>query len=266
MTHTRVRSDSTTQAWDTTFWFEFEPVEVIKDASAEPGKQLLGKVVGYATVELPDKVNGDIIDLDTIRTEYLTTNGKFVVEHNGGIVSTVGYPTAAEVVPYTVDGVETRALKVEGYLYLNDDLGAAIYYKAKVMKDAGGARRLGWSLDGPGLVLTAEKDQPTRRVLFHEPKRIAICDEPANAFALWSVAASANKTPPDLTEVYEAARAYVTNVAKSVVNARCGDVDGDEGHIVTFLKAFPSLTWEQGAEAIHKIRTAVRQVLSARNG
>lgn len=248
-----------------TYWCAFEPVEVVKSDSADPKKQLLGKVRGIATVELPDKVKGDIIDLDTIRTTYLTKSGVFTLEHPRGTLNTVGFPSSARIIPYTTpEGVKTRALEVEGYMYLNDELGAAIFYKSKVMADAGGDRQLGWSLEGPGLVMNKDAEAPTRKVIYHEPKSIAVCLEPAVEYALWSVAASADPGRViDLSDVRVASQAYVAELQKSVtaVNAQHGVDFEHDTHIVTLLKSYPTLSWAQGEEAVRRIRAAVRTVL-----
>lgn len=247
------------------FWVAFEPVEVVKSADADPKKQLLGKVRGLATVELPDKVNGDIIDLDSIQTSYLTKSGVFTYEHPRGVVNTVGFPTSARVIDHvTATGVKTRALELEGYLYLNDDLGAAIYYKSKTMADAGGQRNLGWSLEGPGSVRNGDIKMPTRLVRNHEPKAVAICLEPANEYALWSVAASATpKGADEMIGTSRAARDYVNELSKSArsVNAPRSVDRNDDRHIAMLLKSFPTLTWAQGEQWVTKIRTAVHDVM-----
>lgn len=272
--------DDTFAAAMISFWVAFEPVEVVKSSDSDPKKQLLGKVRGIATVELPDKVNGDIIDLDTIRTQYLTKSGVFTYEHPRGVINIVGFPSAANIIPYvTEDGRKTRALELEGYMYLNDDLGAAIYYKSKTMKDAGGDRTLGWSLEGPGVVKTADLKQPVRLVRNHEPKAVAICLEPANEYALWSVAASArvdgayadrSTTFVDLWEgttglpdAITSARSYVSQIAKSarVVNAPRSVDRNDDRNIALLLKSFPTLSWAQGEQWVAKIRNAVHKVM-----
>lgn len=248
-------------------WFKFEPVEVVKADGGDPKKSLLGRVKGIATVELPDKVNGDIIDLDTIRTQFLTKSGIFTYEHPRGVMNTVGFPSSAKVVPYVTDkGVQTRALEVEGYIYLNDDLGAAIYYKSKTMLDAGGQRALGWSLEGPGLVRNSDVALPTRKVRDHEPKSIAICLEPANEYALWSVAASATAQDASLLSARDlttAAREFVAELSKSArsVNAPRSTDSCDDGNIALLLKSFPTLTWAQGEQWVAKIRDAVHKVM-----
>lgn len=272
--------DNSITTTSATFWCAFEPIEVFKAADPDPKKQLLGKVRGVATVELPDKVNGDIIDLDTIRTQYLTKSGVFTYEHPRGVINTVGFPTAANIIPYvTEDGRKTRALELEGYMYLNDDLGAAIFYKSKTMKEAGGQRSIGWSLEGPGVVRTADLKQPSRLVRNHEPKAVAICLEPANEYALWSVAASARAAGPQadradtfvdlwdgtlgLPDAIESARGYVAQIAKSArsVNAPRSHDRNDDRNIALLLKSFPTLSWAQGEQWVAKIRNAVHKVM-----
>jgi len=176
----------------------FEPVEVVKSGDEPEKRRLLGKVRGIATVEVPDKVKGDIVDLDTIRLDYLLKSGVFTHEHPRGVLNTIGYPVSAKVIDYTTpDGKATRALEVEGYMYLDDDVGAMIYHKASIMHEAGGDRQFGWSLEGPGLVRNGDVALPTRVVHHHEPKAIAICLEPAVEYALWDVAASATAAAGD---------------------------------------------------------------------
>ncbi len=185
-------------------WCPFTPVEVVKSDTGDGQKRLLGKVRGIATVEVPDKVKGDIVNLDTIQVEYLLKSGFIIHEHPRGCMNTIGYPTSAKIVDYTTeDGKKTRALEVEGYIYLDDDVGAMIYHKASVMKAAGGDRQFGWSLEGPGVVRTAEIDNPVRVVNYHEPKAIAVCLEPAVEYALWEVAASATSAAAESSATLE---------------------------------------------------------------
>jgi hypothetical protein len=261
-----VTTDTQLAPTHASFWFGFRPVEVVKSASADEGKKLLGKVRGIATLEVPDKVAGDIIDFDTLQLKYLCKGGVFTYEHPRNVLNTVGFPSSAKIIEdyLTPEGKRVRALEVEGFMYLNDELGAAIYYKACTMQEAGGDRQFGWSLEGPGLVNKADVSKPTRRVRYHEPKSIAICLEPAVEYALWDVAASATTGANEVVDVMAAAREFVAEIAKSAreVDEPRSDVrDGDDKHVVTLLKSFPTLTWVQGQRWIEKIRSTVDHVM-----
>lgn len=113
---------------------------------------------------------GEQIAQDGLDWSYFLRHGWFNHEHEQGPANVLGHPVK-------IEPVDDRRTRVEGVIYLAKDLGKRIYETAVALQKAGGARSLGFSIEGQ--VLQRDPTNP-KRVLKARVLNVAITSAPVN--------------------------------------------------------------------------------------
>lgn len=117
---------------------------------------LLGAVGGIVSCQARDQ-QGEVIMQDGIDWDYFLSKGHLNYEHQPGPDNVIGYPECIEKTTFNGE----PATRFRGYLYLHDPRAARSYETAKVMQKSGGARSLGFSVEGAVL----QRDQTDRKTI-----------------------------------------------------------------------------------------------------
>jgi len=125
-------------------WIPFEP---LGKARANPnggdGEPMVGRIGGIISAEHVDQ-QGEVLVQDGIDWSYFINKGWFNYEHKAGPDNVLGHPE--KVYKTTLKGVPATA--VEGVLYLHKAKARETYETAVAMQKAGGARQIGFSVEG----------------------------------------------------------------------------------------------------------------------
>lgn len=113
---------------------------------------------------------GEQIAQDGLDWSYFLRHGWFNHEHEQGPANVLGHPVK-------IEPVDDRRTRVEGVIYLAKELGKRIYETAVALQKAGGARSLGFSIEGQ--VLQRDPLNP-KRVLKARVLNVAITSAPVN--------------------------------------------------------------------------------------
>jgi hypothetical protein len=247
----------------------FVPFEIVEKAGSKD--PLRGQIRGIATSEAVD-ADDEIILQDGLDWSYFKSRGLITYEHPLGALNIVGHPT--RVISTKVNGLAATA--IEGELYLEDPLGKQLWEKARTMKKAGGARSLGFSIEGK--VLPGGRDgKKIRKAKVHS---VAISPVPKNPDSWWEpLAASlshAFRAGHSMREILAKAEAagYPAQggaasgsggVDKLATQSLQGRVDpkwlkgltNRDLAVLHILKELPTASWAQGESVFEAIRSRV---------
>lgn len=249
---------------DTDRFFRWAPFDLVKGSGAENDK--LGLIKGVATTEMPDD-DGDIIKVDGIDWSYFVGDGTepgrgfLLDEHPVGNHNIVGFPQSVSPTEVIAKGEVYKGANVAGALYLEKPRGLALYESARVMRRAGGQRRLGFSIEGS----VAKGGRDGRVVTKSQVKWLAITAAPKNELTWWEpvakslLAAVGNDA---LVKGGSAQDRHITNVAALVLRT-LNRVDpvaelGDE-LCLHLMKAHPDMTWRDAVGVLHRSLSALSQ-------
>nr|CAB4128693.1 hypothetical protein UFOVP114_60 [uncultured Caudovirales phage] len=127
---------------------------ISRAANGNQGQPLLLPVGGIVSAEEKDQ-QGETVVQDGIDWSYHLKRGHLNYEHLQGPENVIGYPETVTKCVYK--GVP--ASRMSGYLYGDDKRAREIYEKAITMRKAGGARHIGFSIEGA----TVERDKKDKK-------------------------------------------------------------------------------------------------------
>lgn len=120
----------------------FAPFDIVEKGSEEKDDNK-GRIQGVASTNAMD-ADGEVVHQDGIDWSFFMEKGFISLEHPLGIGNIIGTPV--EVSRKNISGVDSTIIKAD--LFLDDPSGKAVFKKAKMLKSAGGDRRLGFSIEG----------------------------------------------------------------------------------------------------------------------
>lgn len=209
---------------------------LMKSANGEETPSLLAPLSGIASSETAD-ADDDEIEQPGLDWDFALKKGIFTYEHPVDIARLAGYPERVELVTLSKGQTATR---IHGQLYLNRPYGKLVYDTQKAMREAGGQRSLGFSIEGRVL----KGGRKGKRITRAQVLSVAISPVPKNPDTWCDLAASmfARSTPME-----KAARKVVS---EAVLDTGCTQLNLEQ---VThrLVKEFQDLTWKQ-AEKLAK--------------
>jgi hypothetical protein len=122
------------------------PVDVMEKAQNPNGgdsEPMIGRIGGIVSAQTVDQQN-ETLSQDGVDWSYFLSKGWFNYEHEKGPDNVLGHPE--RVVNAEING--KPATRVEGVLYLAKAKARDVFETAQAMKKAGGARQLGFSVEG----------------------------------------------------------------------------------------------------------------------
>lgn len=138
-------------------------------SKAEDEEKVTAEIGGICSTDDLD-FEGESIAQDGLDWSYFLRHGWFNHEHQQGPSAVLGHPVK-------VEPVDENRTRVEGILYLAKELGKQVYETAMALKKAGGARTLGFSIEGQ--VLQRCPKNP-KKVLKARVLNVAITSAPVN--------------------------------------------------------------------------------------
>ena len=121
------------------------PLSTFEKSRANGGKSeaMVGRIGGVVSAQTIDQQD-ETLSQDGVDWSYFLSKGWFNYEHQSGPENVLGHPERVSTT--TFDG--KPATRVEGVLYLAKSKARDIWETAQAMKKAGGARQLGFSVEG----------------------------------------------------------------------------------------------------------------------
>jgi hypothetical protein len=126
-------------------WAPMEALGIKKGRNPNGGdsESMVGRIGGIVSAQTVDQQK-ETLSQEGCDWGYFLEKGWFNLEHGTGPGSVLGHPE--KVMGTTFKG--EPATRVEGVLYLAKAQAREVYETAKAMQKAGGARRLGFSVEG----------------------------------------------------------------------------------------------------------------------
>ena len=124
-------------------WAPFEALEKARNPNGGDSESMVGRIGGIVSAQTVDQQN-ETLSQDGVDWSYFLSKGWFNYEHAAGPENVLGHPE--RVTSTTLAG--KPATRVEGVLYLAKPKAKEIFETAQAMKKAGGARQLGFSVEG----------------------------------------------------------------------------------------------------------------------
>lgn len=137
-----------------------------EEGDEDAAKALIGGVCSTRDMDL----EGEVIEQGGLDWDYFLDRGWFNHEHQQGPSAVLGHPI-------NVERLDDERTRVEGYIYLDKQLGRDVVETARAMKKAGGDRSLGFSVEGQVLL---RDPQNKKRVLKARVLNVAITAHPVN--------------------------------------------------------------------------------------
>ena len=119
----------------------FAPFDIVEKAGEEDKKR--GMIQGIASTNALD-ADGEVVHQGGLDWSFFLERGFLSLEHPLGIGNIIGAPIGVE--RKDIDGVDSTLIKAE--IYLDDPAGKRVFEKARMLKNSGGKRRLGFSIEG----------------------------------------------------------------------------------------------------------------------
>lgn len=114
-----------------------------KSPNGGDSEPMVGRIGGIVSAQTVDQQN-ETLAQDGVDWSYFLEKGWFNYEHQSGPENVLGHPERVSAT--TFDG--KPATRVEGVLYLQKAKSRQIWETAQAMQKAGGARQLGFSVEG----------------------------------------------------------------------------------------------------------------------
>jgi len=124
-------------------WTPLDTFEKARDVNGGGADAMVGRIGGVVSAQTIDQQN-ETLSQDGVDWSYFLSKGWFNYEHQAGPENVLGHPERISTTTY--DG--KPATRVEGVLYLAKSKAKEIWETAQAMKKAGGARQLGFSVEG----------------------------------------------------------------------------------------------------------------------
>jgi len=124
-------------------WAPLEAMEKAATPNGGGGETMVGRIGGLVSAQTMDQ-QSETLDQDGGDWSHFLSKGWFNHEHGSGPENVLGHPERVSTT--SLNG--KPATRVEGVLYLAKPKAREIYETAQAMAKAGGARQLGFSVEG----------------------------------------------------------------------------------------------------------------------
>lgn len=228
----------------------FAPFDIVEKAGEEESSR--GRIEGVASTNAMD-ADGEVVHQDGIDWSFFMDKGFISLEHPLGIGNIIGAPV--EVKRKTIDGVDSTIIKAD--IFLDDPNGKSVFKKAKMLKKAGGERRLGFSIEGRCL------ERRGNEILKAKVHSVAVSAVPKNPHSYFepimaSMLAAAMsgvgyQTPAMGAGIGNLVPQSMQGVSNATVEVAARM--SDDELTSALLRKFPWMSWAQGEKILKTVKT-----------